>query len=152
MAKVIMKKGDAVYPDLGDSFVFIPHVVNDEGAFGKGFAQALANRWPETKRRYFDWRKSRTFKLGAIEIQPVDAQIAVVHMLCQQGLPGPNNPQPLNYEFLKQCLQKLNHVALESCGEIHAPKIGCGLARGEWHCVRDLIEACLSVPVTIYVP
>ena len=45
---------------------------------------------------------------------------------------------PLNYAALRLCLNKINH---EYKGKrIGLPKIGCGLAGGDWNRVKDITK------------
>lgn len=48
---------------------------------------------------------------------------------------------PLNYTALKMCLDKINYYYKGL--RIGLPKIGCGLAGGEWSIVKELIKECL---------
>ena len=58
---------------------------------------------------------------------------------------------PLDYEALQLCLRKINKVFKGK--KIGLPKIGCGLAGGNWSIVKKLIKAELAdcdVTIVIY--
>lgn len=50
--------------------------------------------------------------------------------------------RPINYNALIMCLIKINYIFKEK--HIGLPKIGCGLAGGDWDFVKALIKIYLS--------
>lgn len=85
-------------------------------------------------------------KLGQIEfIQHRFKHTLVVNCYTQYRY-GKNHSdgdeKPIDYEALQLCLRKLNHVFKGK--RIGLPKIGCGLAGGNWSIVKKLIKAELS--------
>jgi len=61
--------------------------------------------------------------------------------------------QPIRYEAVEDCLEKLVAKALELSASVHMPRIGCGLAGGKWERIEPLIVKTLcrrDVPVTVY--
>jgi O-acetyl-ADP-ribose deacetylase (regulator of RNase III) len=57
----------------------------------------------------------------------------------------------LDYDALRLCLRKINH--LYAGKTIGLPKIGCGLAGGDWNIVRDIIQKELvDLDVFIVIP
>lgn len=59
--------------------------------------------------------------------------------------------KPLDYHALKLCFLKMNHIFQGM--HIGLPKIGCGLAGGNWTVVRQLIQSTFTlcdVTVVIY--
>ena len=55
---------------------------------------------------------------------------------------GSNHPdgerKPVDYDAITLCMKKINHIFKGK--SIGLPKIGCGLARGDWNVVRQIIE------------
>jgi O-acetyl-ADP-ribose deacetylase (regulator of RNase III) len=155
MAQVSYVDGDVLQPQRlsKDNWCVIAQVVNNVGAFGAGLAAQTAKQFPEVKKRYRNWTGSSTFKMGANEyvIFP-EQKLCFALMLCQDGLPGRDNPTPLRYPALQQCLKKLGLHAEEMVAEVHMPKIGCGIARGRWGLVCPYLvsEIPASVPVIVY--
>ena len=47
-------------------------------------------------------------------------------------------------------LSKVNVVAERIGATLHMPRIGCGLAGGEWDAVQAVIEEVVTVDVTVY--
>ena len=66
--KVRHVQGDATKPKMGGAHNIVAHVCNDVGAFGAGFAAAVAARWKPVQEAYFEWHRQEEgagFKLGA---------------------------------------------------------------------------------------
>lgn len=63
------------------------------------------------------------------------------------------DPMPLDYDALRLCLKKINHIFKDK--HIGLPQIGCGLAGGDWTVVKKMIQNMLydcKVTVVIYKP
>lgn len=151
--------GDATRPAQTDENILVAHVVNDRGGWGKGFVLAVSKRWPQAEKDYRDWAQSghgrekfsQAFQLGEVLISKVEPTLGVAHLLAQHGYLGPGNPTPLSYEALTQCLRKLAGIAAAQNASIHMPRIGAGLAGGDWPRILRIIEQELGdLPVYIY--
>lgn len=150
--------GDATRPVQTRGNILVAHVANNRGGWGKGFVLALSKRWPQAEKDYRDWAKSARrdgrstpFQLGEILISKVEPNVDVAHLLAQDGYVAPNNPTPLSYDALTQCLRKVAKIAAEQTASIHMPRIGAGLAGGDWSRIKRIIEQELGhLPVYIY--
>ncbi len=147
--------GDATEPQ-GDGRKIIAHVCNDQGVWGAGFVLALSKKSCIPEVRYRLWAGicgRRTFKLGNIQVVPFDTDIRVANMIAQHGLSKKDGVPPIRYIFLSNCLLKLERVCRDTGETIHMPRIGCGLAGGDWSRVSQLIQHFLcdrGVAVTVY--
>ncbi len=148
-------RGDATAPQ-GGGVKIIAHICNDVGAWGKGFVLALSRRWPGPAESFKQWYRDRAetdFGLGAVQFVQVAADLWVANMVAQHGImPAPGVP-PIRYEALECCLEKVAVKARELNASVHMPRIGCGLAGGEWRRIEPLIVHKLcdqDVPVTVY--
>jgi O-acetyl-ADP-ribose deacetylase (regulator of RNase III) len=144
--------GDATKPVDSKFPPFIVHIVNDIGAWGKGFVLALSAKWPEPQREYK--KKWPHYKLG--DIQPVlvaGGLIVVVNMYAQRGIYPLKGKPPIRYGELRQCLDKVyQDVSVKYNGSVHMPRIGCGLAGGSWPVVEQIIhDTLVSKGVEVYV-
>ena len=125
-------------------YCIIPHVCNNKGAWGKGFTAGLDYHYPScgsTYRMYmYKWQGHGSL-LGNNISAVVDDKTIVINMIAQNGLPGKDNPEPLSYGSLVECM---NGVYASATGhgitEIHCPKFGCGIARGDWNIVEQMIK------------
>lgn len=141
------------------STIIIPHVCNNLGKFGAGFAMAVRNKYPNVAAN-FELLGS-TLKLGYVQYvsaaknQHTKNEIIFANMVAQNGIIHKKNPRPLNYEALIRCMvdvrnfiNKSNHENIE----IHCPKFGSGLAGGDWNFISDLIyDVWHNIPVFVYV-
>lgn len=135
--------GDATEP-IGSGVKIIAHVCNDVGAWGKGFVTSLSSKWSQPEEAFRALHKAGNEGLGTVELVRVAPKTFVANMYAQSGLRSPNNKQPLNYEALGICLEKVNDLAEAMNASIHMPKIGCGLAGGRWEPVQKIIKEKLD--------
>lgn len=149
--------GDATEPQ-GDGRKIIAHVCNDQGVWGAGFVLALSakSRWPAHYYRYWAERgeAGNRFRLGNISLTPYrDPKVRVANMIAQHGLGPKDGVPPIRYLFLANCLLKLERICRDTGETVHMPRIGCGLAGGDWSRVSQLVQHFLcdrGVAVTIY--
>lgn len=138
---------------------YIPHVVNNIGRMGSGFAAAAMKKYPRIRENYLEWFKSKNenkpFQLGETQyvIVQENPTIVVCNMIGQSGIVGPNNHKPIRYVALVKCMQNVAEQIKRCCraASIHAPMFGAGLAQGKWELIEELIDECWrDFPVTIY--
>lgn len=151
MADITYLKGDATEP-IGDGEKYILHIVNNIGLWGKGFVLALSEKWKEPEEIFYESHKLHT-ELGAVSFVPVTEDITVVNMYAQSGVRSYLNPIPIHYGYLDMCLRKVAEQIGDKDITVHMPKIGCGLAGGDWNIVKNYIYANLcknNIPVFVY--
>ncbi len=146
--------GDATNP-LGSNTRYILQIVNDEGKYGAGFSGALSRRWPKVESEYRKWWRERFGKLllGDIQIVQILSDLVVINMVSQKGIVGPNNPKPIDYKALQMCLDKAGDEISKYNASVHMPRIGAGLAQGDWGEIEKLIDQELlkrGINVTVY--
>ena len=148
-------KGDATRPQ-GEGPKIICHVCNDVGGWGAGFVLAISRRWKQPEQEYRAWyagRETNDFDLGAVQFVQVEPELWVANMVAQTGLRRTKAGPPLRYDALAVCLGHVASKANELGASVHMPRIGCGLAGGEWSLVEPLIVEHLGrrgVAVTVY--
>lgn len=146
MPEIIYLKGDATRP-VGPGQKIICHICNDIGAWGAGFVLALSRRWSEPEDCY---RRNTVLQLGMVEIVPVEEDISVANMVAQRGITGMYDGPPIRYGAVRACLAQVNDIAYRTGATLHMPRIGCGLAGGEWSEIEKIIKAVASVDVYVY--
>jgi O-acetyl-ADP-ribose deacetylase (regulator of RNase III) len=140
-------KGDATYP-VGDGKKIICHICNDKGAWGAGFVLALSARWKEPEEFY---RETKEYKLGNVQIVPVEDNILVANMIAQRNIyPDTNGCPPIRYSAVRVALTAVNDLACKIGATLHMPRIGCGLAGGYWSDIEQIIKEVISVDVYVY--
>lgn len=144
------KTGDATIA-LAAGPQIIAHVCNDKGRWGRGFSGELAQRYPEAEVAY---RDMGSYVLGEVQfVEAPNGRVIVANMVAQHGLKSLLNKVPLQYDMLEKCLMAVAQKALELEAKVQMPRIGCGLAGGDWGTVETLISRCLSnrgVPVFVF--
>lgn len=146
--------GDATQP-YGSANKIIVHICNDIGAWGKGFVLAISKRWKEPENLYRQWFKSKeNFKLGQVQFVKVEQDIWVANLIGQHKIGyEPNGNPPIRYESISLGLEIICQFALENNASVHMPRIGCGLAGGQWEYIVEIIQDKLTtreVCVTVY--
>jgi O-acetyl-ADP-ribose deacetylase (regulator of RNase III) len=117
---------------------------------------AVSRRWKEPEGEYRKWHaagKEGGFALGEVQFVQVEPHIWVANMVGQRGIKRGSSGPPICYEAVAACLQHVAIKAQELGASIHMPRIGCGLAGGDWSKIEPLIEQHLvaaGVPVTVY--
>lgn len=140
-------EGDATHPNT-TGHKLIVHVCNDVGGWGRGFVLAISKRWSRPEHDYRAWYAGTSsapvqpppFALGQIQIVKVEPDISVVNMIAQHDTKTQNGIPPIRYEALRECLTRVASWSLALSASVHMPRIGCGLAGGEWSSVEGLIK------------
>lgn len=144
--------------------VIVPHVCNNIGLFGAGFAAGVSNRYPVVRDNY-QLLGSKFLKSNMGYSQLVDVtkskvsgyKLVFANMIAQNGTIALNNPRPLNYYALSKSMANVaqyiqNNFDKDNPVQIHCPKFGCGLAGGDWNFIEELIKDIWGhLPVFVYV-
>lgn len=147
MKKINYLIGDATKPQ-GEGKKIIAHICNDVGAWGAGFVIAVSNRWRYPEDRY---RAMPDYQLGTVMVLEVEQNIYVANMIAQHGVRADAaGKPPVRYDALKEALSRLNTIAEGMNATVHMPRIGAGLAGGDWSIIEQCIEKNVHVPVTVY--
>lgn len=144
-------RGDATNP-LGSGPKCIIHIVNDIGKWGRGFVMALSKKWPKTREEYLEWyHQGETFGPEMVLYSEVTKDIRVAHMVAQHGIGTGSKGPPIRYQWLESCLGTVGDEARMLGWTIHMPRIGTGLAQGNWCVIEPIIQEQLrDVPVFVY--
>ncbi|MEM7141941.1 MAG: macro domain-containing protein [Actinomycetota bacterium] len=155
MSEIRYVVGDATSPE-GDGEKVIVHICNDIGGWGAGFVLAISRRWPEPEAHYRAWFEGRAgndFSLGAVCVVSVAPGLYVANLIGQRDVvAGPDRP-PVRYDAIEAGLTALADELVAMDGSAHMPRIGCGLAGGDWGVVSSIVDRTLvdrHVPVTVY--
>ena len=165
--KITYLKGDATYP-IGKGNKIIAHVCNDIGAWGAGFVLAISKRWNEPEAMYRSLKRLRRgYVLGDVQEvlvtdEDCEKQIFIANMIAQHDIATCNYSlsydfngnaiyePPIRYDAVRECLIKVNEFAKSLNASIHMPRIGCGLAGGEWSEIAKIIKDIITVDTYIY--
>jgi len=142
--------GDATQP-VGEGVKIIAHCCNNVGVWGAGFVLAISARWKTPEEAF---RAASPLGLGDVQLVVVDPRIVVANLVGQDGVgrDRTGNP-PVNYPAVSLGLSKLAEIAKATKATIHMPRMGCGLAGGQWAIIEAIIVETLcaiDVPVFVY--
>jgi len=154
--KIAYVTGDATAP-LGAGPKLIVHVCNDAGRWGKGFVLAISRRWKTPELVYKDAFKRGVGRcLGDVQFVQVAPDIVVANVIGQAGIRNARNetsPPPIRYEAIEQGLKAVADEAARLSASVHMPRIGCGLAGGDWRRIEPIITEQLidrGIPTIVY--
>lgn len=147
--------GDATQP-AGDGPRVIVHICNDIGAWGRGFVLALSRRWLQPEARYRAWwlrNEATPFALGQVQFVAVEPGLWVANLIGQHGIRHARGVPPIRYEAVREGLGRVAAFAHEHGATAHMPRIGAGLAGGDWAAIEAIIAEELDsrgIAVTVY--
>jgi O-acetyl-ADP-ribose deacetylase (regulator of RNase III) len=151
--------GDLIKLAKEGTFDVITHGCNCMSTMGAGIAPQMAKAFgvDEYPLESFT-RKGDINKLGQIEwFFERDGAIPFVVNSYTQYNYGVNHKdgtfKPIDYDALTMCMRKINHVFKGK--HIGLPKMGAGLAGGDWDRIKNIIQTELKdmkISVVVYKP
>eukprot|EP00443_Scrippsiella_acuminata_P010239 CAMPEP_0115183520 /NCGR_PEP_ID=MMETSP0270-20121206/8495_1 /TAXON_ID=71861 /ORGANISM="Scrippsiella trochoidea, Strain CCMP3099" /LENGTH=259 /DNA_ID=CAMNT_0002596589 /DNA_START=52 /DNA_END=828 /DNA_ORIENTATION=+ len=98
------------------------------------------------------------FRLGAVQFLPTSTHlIEVANMIAQKGIKSRRRGETfdkLDYVALQEALDKVGRFAAAKAASVHMPRIGCGLAGGDWERIEQIVRKTLlekhGVSVWVY--
>lgn len=152
-----IKEGDATNPIIIDGYYsVICHCCNAIGAWGKGFVVPLGKRYPKAKEKYYELiqKTSENNRLGQVSFAKVSDDIIVANIIGQHDIYSRNNETLVDYAALRTGFETIinNFQKHNMKLTIHMPKIGCGLAKGDWNVIEHIIkDTFLKEKIEVYV-
>lgn len=156
MSVIAYQIGDATRPASEGPKVIV-HVCNDVGGWGRGFVVALSARWAAPEARYRAWHRGEIvdppFALGQALFVEVEPSLWVANLIGQRDIRTRGGVPPVRYEAIEAALGRVATFAAEQGASVHMPRIGAGLAGGDWATIAAIIERTLcaaDLSVTVY--
>jgi len=144
--KLIYLIGDATKPVKTPAI--IAHVCNDIGAWGKGFVVPLGKKYPQAKKSYL--KHKSVLHLNYTQILNFSNDVSVANMVAQKGIYAKNGRPPIRYDALEKCLSDVQSAAIAKNATVHMPRIGAGLAGGNWKEIEAVILKTMRVDTYVY--
>lgn len=168
--KITNVRGDATDPQLTapEEIVVITHCCNNENKWGRGFVLALNKKWKEPKQTYRNFCEgNRPFPnkaalnpiLGKVCYAKINEHLVVANMIGQDGTVTEDNPKPVRYRALANCMAEVvGYIDMiqsqtDNPVVIHTPKFGSDLAGGDFRFILELIREIwvdVGIDVVIY--
>lgn len=131
----------------------IAHCCNDLGYWGAGFSGQLSRLYPIAEQQYRLWARTKflpdnsksltsgSFALGEVQFVRVSDELAVANMIGQHGVRRARfSEKPIRYDALEHALKTVASIAKVNEQSVHMPKIGSGLAGGDWAKISVMIH------------
>ena len=138
---------------LDASQKYIAHGVNCQNKMGSGVAKVLFNKYPEVKKMYHNYynfminQGYRNNLLGSIDL--VECKGHNVFNCFTQNYYGYDGKKYVSYDAVYKCFVELKKRLHNK--SIAIPKIGCGLAGGNWEIVSRIIDDAVGNNLDVYV-
>jgi O-acetyl-ADP-ribose deacetylase (regulator of RNase III) len=169
-------KGDATNPTAKGKKIIV-HICNDVGGWGKGFVMAISKRWKQPEIEYRNWCKNKVleltdtvqfirlesrdkysneskFELGNVQFVKATNDIWIANMIAQRDIrPSKDGIPPIRYTYVRECLERVRQFAKRQNASVHMPRIGCGLAGGQWTKIEEIVNDNLiahEIETTVY--
>lgn len=137
MGKLILKRGDC----FATTSPIMAHGVNTQGVMGSGFAAKVARLYPEVREAYLAKHKKDGWKVGEIQVVEVaghDSLKAICNIASQKYY-GYDDKVYVSYDGLRDGLNLLLGYAEDLGFGVAVPRIGCGLANGDWRIIECIM-------------
>lgn len=144
MLKVVT--GNLLNEDKG----ILVHGVNCQGKMGAGIALEVKRRYPQVYRSYFQfgngarWQPSHL--LGSVNFVPITPELVIVNAFTQEDY-GNDGRRYVSYDAVDRCFAEINQYALRTGLPVKYPRIGAGLAGGNWDIISAIIHVNLAPSV-----
>ena len=127
---------------------YIVHGCNAQGKMGSGFAKVVKEKYPQAYEDYLDSYKEDGLLLGCTYSTCVEEDLYVVNAITQEFY-GRSKGRYVDYYLIESCFRELvkefefDKVFGYSV-RVHYPKIGAGLAGGDWNIIEVIIDKTLN--------
>lgn len=135
------KKGNILDVQEG----IIAHQVNCMGAMNSGLAKQIRAKYPEVYTRYQEVHVNPLYTgagldqlMGWVDFVNVGNNLNIAN--CYGQYRYGTNERQTHYPSLFKCVNTLCEYSKATNVSIHLPRIGCGLAGGDWAIVEQLLK------------
>lgn len=129
----------------------IAHGVNCRGGFGSGVAYAVAQYYPKAKEFYLEKFEQEGWDLGDVQFVTVVGGKVIANCATQDAY-YPRNKCHADYPAIRKCMERVKEFAKSRGYSVSIPKIGAGLAGGDWNIIKSILDEVFSdYDVTVYV-
>lgn len=132
--KIIYRQGDL----LTSGLKYIAHGCSAQRKMGSGIAQAIRQQYPEAYEAYMQGDMA----LGNVISANAEDGTVILNCITQKYYGRNKNVRYVSYEAIAKCIKKIDNMFVW-CNTVHEvgfPKIGAGLANGDWDVIEKIIE------------
>lgn len=145
------KNGDVLLALENDEIDVVAHGCNCQGGFGSGMAGQIARRWPHVRQAYLDLHNSGGTILGFFQPVAISESKFIINCGTQQAY-LPRGVNHADYNAIDDIMDSLKLYTTNKLTRIGIPKIGAGLAGGDWSEIEKIISKYFSDrDITVYI-
>lgn len=130
------KQGDLLTVTEG----IIAHGCNAQGVMSSGVAKLIKDKYPLAYDDYLFHLKYEKNPLGTVSVIKVDRNLWIANCITQRNYGRDPDIVYVDYLALANCFDTLNSMVLADPKPLHIPKIGAGLANGDWETIENKIN------------
>lgn len=128
----------------------IAHGCNCRGGFGSGVAYTMAKRYPKARDYYLDKFDEDGWRLGDVQMVLQRDGKYIANCGTQYNY-LPRGINHADYDAIRTCMEKVKRFAKLKSLSVAMPKIGAGLAGGDWTIIEKIVEEVFSdYSITVY--
>jgi O-acetyl-ADP-ribose deacetylase (regulator of RNase III) len=129
----------------------IAHGCNCRGGFGSGVAYTMAMKYPKVRDMYLEKHEEEGWKLGDVQFVRVRDGRVIANCATQYNY-LPRGVCHASYDAIRKAMQTVKEYAVNNDLSVAIPKIGAGLAGGDWDKIESILEEVFSdYSITVYV-
>lgn len=147
--KIIYKEGDLL--EAGENIII--HGCNAQGVMGSGVALQIRKKYPNAARAYFSMKESGRLQLGNFSYSEEDDGKFIINAITQEFYGRNPHVVYASYAAIAHVFHNINDwCELRGFKQVALPKIGAGLANGDWSIIEAIIEEeCKDIQPVVYV-
>ena len=121
---------------------YIVHGCNAQGVMGSGLALQIKQMYPKVYEEYRKYYEESGLAVGLIVPVYINEKLCIINAITQKYYGRDKNTVYVSYAGIVTCMKRINRlIQLGDLPKVlHMPKIGCGLANGNWIYVSKCID------------
>lgn len=143
-----IKKGSLIELAKAGEYDLIMQGCNCQCQMGKGIALGIKQNWPEAYAADLLTKKGDASKLGSYsqaEIMQNGKPLIIINCYTQNLYNNGDSPEILaDYQAIAECMKKIKLAYGNQGLKMALPKIGAGLAKGDWSIIAPIIDEALA--------
>ena len=126
------------------------HGVNCQGKMNAGIALDIKKKYPKVLSSYLsmcdEFERIPGKLLGLVDFVQVSDELIIASAFTQATY-GRSDFRYVSYDAIDDCFYRIKHHAIDAKLPVIYPRIGAGLANGNWDIISTIINAHLSPSV-----
>jgi O-acetyl-ADP-ribose deacetylase (regulator of RNase III) len=131
----------------------IVHGCNAQGKMRSGFAKQLRATYPKAYNDYkqaYDFGQVQVGRVVLSEVPPHCDKFVIANAITQQFYGTDKDVVYVDYDAISTCFMKISRYAIQrGISQLHFPKIGAGLANGDWDRILKIIQDAVDPSIEL---